>query len=115
METLRKLRCTRGQVAHCGVSMTKPHEKIVQNGLAITPRDVKTMTSRGIPVATQNQNNMFYNDSDLPGFNPDLDVDPFFVEPQYRRGADMNTMWEISKSTGRKMIGALKRDKQIYG
>lgn len=113
METLRKLRCTCGQTVNCGVSKTKLHEKIVQNGLAITPRDVANLTAKGVAVNTQNSS--MYNDVDVPGFSSALDTDPWFIDPIYKRGADINKVWELSKSTSSKLINAMKRDKQIYG
>ena len=81
------------------------YEKPVQNGLALTPQKVKELTEKGIAVSTQNQG--FYDDSQFS--------DSWFIEPQFRRGCDMNTAWEITQRMQSKMIAAHKNDKRKFG
>lgn len=92
--------------ALCDLSCNKPHERAVQPGLSLSPQDVKNLTDKGLATSTPNAS--FYDDE---GVSP---VD-FFIEPQYRRGFDLNTAWAISKATEQKIIDVHKRDSLIYG
>ncbi len=83
------------------------YEKPVQSGLSLTPRDVKELTDRGIAVSTPNSS---YTEA-----SPIHRSDSWFVEPQDRRGMDMNTAWEISQRTRAKIIAAHKSDKRKFG
>ena len=112
MKTLRKMVSPVNQFADCGVSKTKPHEKIVHSGLAITPRDVAQMTAKGLAVNTQNS--LCYNDADLPGFDPELHKNGA-LSPEHMRGMDMNTAWELSQKSQSRFIEIYKKDKQLYG
>lgn len=78
---------------------------VVQEGLALTPSDVKQLTDKGIAVSAQQQN--VSNASDLEN--------GFYVDPMYRRGTDLNDLWNIEKSTRAKFNNSYKRDKKIYG
>lgn len=80
-------------------------EKPVQAGLALTPQKVKELTERGIAVSTPNQG---YSDGSESAGSP-------FVEPQYRRGCDMNTAWEISRRVTSKLVNVHKSDKRKFG
>lgn len=81
------------------------YEKPVQGGLALTPQKVKELTDKGLAVSTPNQ-----------GFNDDPQFsDSWFIEPQFRRGCDMNTAWEISQFTQSKLVNAHKSDKRKFG
>lgn len=79
-------------------------EKPVQAGLALTPRKVRELTDRGVAVSTPNQNYMDSEFSNSP-----------FVEPQYRRGCDLNTAWEISRRVTSKLVNVHKIDKRKFG
>lgn len=88
------------KLAHC--NKYDVYEKPVQPGLALTPQKVKELTERGIAVSTQNQ-----------GFNDDPQFsNGWFIEPQFRRGCDMNIAWEISQHTQSKLISAHKNDRR---
>lgn len=99
----RNLNAGSYKLAHC--NKYDVYEKPVQPDLALTPQKVKELTERGIAVSTQNQG---FNDD--PQFSND-----WFIEPQFRRGCDMNTVWEISQNTQSKLIGVHKSDKRKYG
>ena len=38
-----------------------------------------------------------------------------FIEPQFRRGCDMNTAWEITQLAQSKLVNAHKSDKRKFG
>lgn len=80
------------------------YEKPVQGGLALTPAMVKQMTDRGLSVSTPNIGQIQEN-------GPSDGT----LEPQYRRGMDMNTAWELSHNVSKGLIHAHKRDKKIFG
>ncbi len=80
------------------------YEKPVQPGLALTPRDVKTLTERGLAVSTPNIGQI-----EDPAGSSD------YLEPQYRRDCDMNTAWELSRRVTSKLVNAHKNDKRKYG
>lgn len=62
-----------------------PDEPIVQNGLAVTPRNMLDMSNNGIPI-TPNNLALQYNE----GVSK-LDFD---VPMDYQRGVDICDMWE---------------------
>lgn len=82
------------------------YEKPVQSGLALTPRDIKQMTERGLAVSTPNL--QVFNDSEAF-------TDSWFIEPQFRRGCDMNTAWETTQVVQSNLINVHKSDKKRYG
>lgn len=82
------------------------YEKPVQSGLALTPRDIKQMTERGLAVSTPNL--QLSNDSETF-------TDSWFIEPQFRRGCDMNIAWETTQVVQSNLINVHKSDKKRYG
>lgn len=100
----RELNAGTNTLATCNV--LNKYEKPVQSGLALTPRDVKEMTERGQAVSTPNIGQV-QEDSASTG--------DWFIELPYRRGVDMNTVWEQSHITQNGLIRAHKLDKKRYG
>lgn len=82
------------------------YEKPVQSGLALTPRDIKQMTERGLAVSTPNL--QVSNDSEAF-------TDSWFIEPQFCRGCDINTAWETTQVVQSNLINVHKSDKKRYG
>lgn len=76
-----------------------------QNGLALTPSDVKRCVDSGIPVTTANAN-MFIEGVENPSTN--LPVDEL-------RGCDIVDAWEASRSAKSKLVRAHLNDVNIYG
>lgn len=80
------------------------HFTQVQNNLSLTPRHVRQLTERGIAVSTQMIGQVDF------GKNPP----PKSLEPQYMRGCDLNTAWEISHTAKQRylhLINLSKRNK----
>lgn len=75
-------------------------------GLAMTPSQVAEMAARGIPVSTQSAPDM-YDEVQNPS--------NFEVEPLFKRGADINQIWELSQDARDKFVQARKRDIQHNG
>ena len=78
------------------------HESAVQSDLALTPRRVRELSERGIPVSVGNMT--------IPATE-----ETAYLDPQFRRGCDLNTAWEISRRVSSGLIDVHKRDKQLYG
>lgn len=100
----RRLNAGTSKLATC--NKYDKYEKPVQSGLALTPAMVKQMTDRGLAVSTPNMQMM----NDDVAF-----ADSWFIEPQFRRGCDMNTAWEISQQVQGNLIDVHKTDKKRYG
>lgn len=60
-------------------------EPIVQNGLAVTPRDMLNMTLNGIPISPSNLGLQFDEGYSKLDFEPPLHT---------QRGVDISDMWE---------------------
>lgn len=97
----RKLNAGSNILAEC--NKYGQYEKPVQSGLALTPRDVRVMTDRGQAVATPN---LAYVEDNYNGE---------YLPPEYRRGMDLNTAWELSQDISNGLVSAHKRDKKIFG
>lgn len=81
-------------------------EKVVQNDLAITPRQMDQMMKDGIPISAQNLNaDMFYDGDANPGFDIPLDM---------QRGIDIADCWDASVSIRKKAKKGLLRDKKQF-
>lgn len=76
-----------------------------QEGLTMTPSQVKELTEKGISVTTRMPN-------DAPVDAPDQG---FFVEPMFRRSVDTNDLWSMEQSTRKKLLQAHKLNVQNYG
>lgn len=70
-------------------------------GLAMTPAQVAELTARGIPVSTKGMQE-YYDESPNPM--------SFTVEPMFKRGADINQLWELEKDAQSKFLSARKYD-----
>lgn len=62
---------------------------VAQSGLAITPSDIHSMASQGIPATASNLNSEIFNDGTLSN---SMDIDPI-----YKRGVTACDLWESSK------------------
>lgn len=87
-------------LCECKFDVKKDWQR-TQEGLAITPAQVKELTDRGIPVSAQNVNFL----------ESGSDVNSWIVEPQFRREMDMATAWEMEKSASRKVLQTLRQKK----
>lgn len=96
----RKLNSFGAVFATCNV--LNSHESAVQSDLALTPRRVRELSERGVPVSVGNLN--------IPATE-----ETAYLDPQFRRGCDLNTAWEISRRVSSGLIDAHKRDKKLYG
>ena len=99
----RILFCNDGKLATCNV--LNLHEKPVQSGLSLTPRDVKSLTERGLAVSTGAIGQVDDPNSSNDGY----------LEPAFMRGSDMNTCWEISRVAQRGLLTIQKNDKRKFG
>lgn len=81
--------------ANC--SNSEPTEQIVQNGLSLSPQQVRELSLRGIPVNVTNTS-MLKDPDNLPG------VVPFYA----RRHVDLNTAWEMSTISKHSLIEKYK-------
>lgn len=77
-------------------------ETDVQNGLALTPAQLETMTRKGIPIAPQNLG-LTYEDA--------VDVKSFDVPPEHIRGVDIGELWEMRESTNKRFKDKIKNVK----
>lgn len=85
------------QFRYANCSVSKPTEQSVQNDLSLTPRKVKELSMRGIPVNLSNVSVVKDPDS-LSGVVP----------IQSRRFMDLNTAWETSVTTKQALIKQFK-------
>lgn len=79
------------------------NDDAVQSGLSVTPSDIARLTSQGIAVNTANAS-MFSFDS-----NPS-----YSLQPEDRRDADRNSMWELSQRSKQKILKVRRTDKAKY-
>lgn len=70
----------------------------VQDG-AITPREIKELTLRGIPVSPQNIEREIHGRGD------------WNIEPMFKRGMDAATAWELEQKAKSTINSAIKSDK----
>lgn len=75
-------------------------------GLAMTPRQVAEMAARGVPVTSQAAAGI-YDENQSPT--------NYIVEPLYKRGADINQLWEMEKDAQNRFLRARKRDISLNG
>lgn len=87
---------------NCRCCNLESDEPRVMNNLAITPSMAKEMTDRGIAISAQQ----------LPVVENTGD---YVIDPVMKRDMDMNTAWELSHVTRRKIVNGFKNDKKIYG
>lgn len=71
-------------------------DKVVSQGLAITPADVEELTNKGIPVSISN----------APWEGQDLEKGDFNIDPMFRRDVDRNTLWETSQEAKGRILKA---------
>lgn len=70
----------------------------VQDG-AITPREIKELTLRGIPVSPQNVEREIHGRGD------------WTLEPVFKRGMDAATAWELEQQAKASIKSAIRSDK----
>lgn len=63
----------------------KDYERVVQNGLAVTPSDMQVLAAKGIPVSPQNLGLGYQDGVSKLDFQPPI---------EYTRGVDINDLWE---------------------
>lgn len=87
---MRTLKNKKFRLANCSDFL--PTEKLVQNGLALRPRDIKILSDKGIPVNLRNAGHV-------------KDLDNAGTLPLYaKRGTDINIAWETSMKTKQDII-----------
>lgn len=79
------------------------NDDAVQSGLSVTPSDISRLAAQGIAVNTANAS-MFSFDS-----NPS-----YTLQPEDRRDADRNSMWELSQRARQKLLKVRRTDKAKY-
>lgn len=87
----------------CHTPYTSNDVKRTIPGLAMTPQQVKELAERGIPVSARGVQE-FYNEET-----------GWYVEPMFRRGADINQLWEMEKTAQARVLSARRRDVSKYG
>lgn len=70
----------------------------VQNGLALTPTEMMRLAQKGVPISAQNEQN-FFDGVDNPTWD---------VAPEKMRGVDPADLWQLQK-TSRKKVTSAKR------
>lgn len=76
-----------------------------QNGLALTPAEMRVMASRGIPVSSTVNEALFY----------DGESNPSWLIPIDRvRGVDLTDVWNASMDAKKKLVKAHLNDKAKY-
>ncbi|UCS96028.1 MAG: hypothetical protein [Microviridae sp.] len=99
-------RIFKAQVRPCKCTLCADIDRLqTKEGLALTPSHVKELTDKGIAVNLPNANGFFSSES----------KSDWFVEPQFRRDANMASLWEQEQSAKSKVVNAHKKDKQKYG
>lgn len=89
----------------CRVTDDNAHVK-TQNNLAVTPSEIKELTSRGIPVNTTNAS-MFIEGTSVQG--------SFVLSADELRGADIADVWNASRDAQQKIVAVHKNDVKLYG
>lgn len=99
-------RILKAQIKPCTCTICADTDKLItKEGLSLTPAKVKELTDRGIAVNLPNANNFLQPEKGSS----------WFVEPMFRRDANMCSVWEQEQAAKAKVVGAHKRDKQLYG
>lgn len=80
-------------------------ELVTKPGLAMTPKQVRELTDRGIAVSLPNEKSFLDGSSS----KTDWSIDPIF-----RRDADMCSMWELSRDCQGRILKAQKADKKAH-
>lgn len=76
-----------------------------QEGLTMTPTQVKELSDKGIPVTTH-----------VPNESPVESAEQgFFVEPMFRRSVDTNDLWTMEQATRKKLARVHTENRNIYG
>lgn len=82
--------------------------EITKPNLALTPQNIKDLTDRGIAVNLPNEKQFLEGDSISAG-------NDWFVEPVFKRSADMCELWELEQVSKNKVLKAHKVDKRKFG
>ena len=83
------------RLANCNV--LKPTDKVVQDDLSLTPRQIRQLTERGIAVSTQSL-----------GVITDNDCPSDYLPIEHTRGTDINIAWETSQRARQNIIKSYK-------
>lgn len=70
-------------------------------GLAMTPQQIAEMAQRGVPISPQNMQGYY---DGMAGDNN------WRVEPMFRRGADINQLWEMEQTARQRILSARKKE-----
>ena len=68
----------------------------VQNGLCLTPTEMMSMASRGVPISVSNEHN-FYDGEENPSW---------VIDPIKERGVDAADLWQLQMSARKKIRNA---------
>lgn len=67
----------------------------------MTPQQIAEMASRGAPVSSQSM--QAYYDGMASDNN-------WTIEPMFKRGADVNQLWELEQNTRQRVLSARKKE-----
>lgn len=70
-------------------------------GLAMTPQQIAEMASRGAPISSQSM--QAYYDGMVSDNN-------WTIEPMFKRGADINQLWELEQTARQRVLSARKKE-----
>lgn len=89
----------------CHITDDTAYQK-TQNGLAVTPAEIRELSSRGIPINSQNSN-MFIEGTSVQG--------SFALAADELRGVDIADVWNASRDAQSKLVRAHQNDVKLYG
>lgn len=84
----------------CDCTILSACDRPVENGLSLTPAQIKKLTDKGIAVSQSNY---------IGNFDGSPDRGNFDIDPIYTRGMDQNTLWENAQVSKRKILSARDR------
>lgn len=73
--------------------------------LAMTPQQIAEMAARGVPVSSKSMQQYY------EGMATD---NHWSIEPMFKRGADINQLWEIEKTSQEKILNARRKEAIKY-
>nr|DAH63224.1 MAG TPA: hypothetical protein [Bacteriophage sp.] len=98
-------RILKAQLRPCNCTLCDSKDMIqTKEGLALTPSRVKELTDRGIAVSLPNLNNFLQPESGSS----------WFVEPMFKRDANMCDIWEKEQLAKQRVVSAHKNDKKKF-
>lgn len=75
-------------------------------GLAMTPQQIAEMQARGIPISSRGMQEYYDEIQSATNWN---------IEPMFKRGSDINQLWEMEKDAQERVLSARKKDIRNFG